>query len=250
MELTPIQQELKNSLTSSELVEQWGGAIAQIKSVTDIQLIAANRQIPTLADVSVVFGNDTVIKIISEHLRSLCKSADTGLTTYQFADTSLLIATEYYYLNLAELSYFFRGCKIGRYGQLVWGSSLNIQQMMTAARRFLTERNEAIDRNEKKLIEQRKEKGFMKISTAGQAIVSGANSVIKINQKAKSDFNEFCALFPDLPKEYPPQTWWKAWRGEEDALDLVYGGKRRPAWRNPETDIGEYLCEYNISQKK
>nr|WP_320058806.1 hypothetical protein [uncultured Bacteroides sp.] len=249
MELTPIQQELKNSLTSSELVEQWGGAIAQIKSVTDIQLIAANRQIPTLADVSVVFGNDTVIKIISEHLRSLCKNADTGLTTYQFADTSLLIATEYYYLNLAELSYFFRGCKIGRYGQLVWGSSLNIQQMMTAARRFLTERNEAIDRNEKRLIEQRKEKGFMKINMAAQCIVSGTDYIRDINEKAKNDFNAFCGLFPNLPKSYSPQTWWNAWKGENEALKLIYNGEC-PSPYIAERDIGEYLCEYNISLKK
>ncbi len=227
------------------MVEQWSGAIAQINSVTDIQVIAANRQIPTLADVSIAFGNDTVVKIISEHLFSLCKNADTELTTYQFADTSLLIATEYYYLNLAELSYFFRGCKIGKYGQLVWGSSLNVQQMMTAIRRFLIERNEAVERNEKKLLEERKAKGFIKIDTAAQSIVSGIDSVREINKKAKNDFQMFCKLFPHVPKGYSPQIWWNAWKGEVNALKLIYKDKP-PSSSVAERDIGKYLCEYNI----
>lgn len=227
------------------MVEGWSGAIAQINSVTDIQVIAANGQIPSLADVSVVFGNDTVVKIISEHLISLCKNADTGLTTYQYADISLLIATEYYYLNLAELSYFFRGCKIGRYGQLVWGSNLNVQQMMTAIRRFLAERSEALERNEKKLIEERKERGFTRIDTAAQSIVSGIDSVREMNEKAKSDFQTFCRLFPHIPKDYSPQIWWEAWKGEEDALKLIYKGDC-PSFNNAERDIGKYLCEYNI----
>lgn len=247
-ELTQKQTDLKNSLTASQLVEMWGGAISQLNAVTDLCLIAANKKIPTIADVSVVFGNDTAVSLISEHLLSLCKNADRELTAYQFIDTSLLIATEYYFLNLSEISFFFRGCKTGKYGQIVWGQTLNIQQVMTAARTFLKERNTSIEQNEKERVEIQKEKGFIKIDDAAVSYVAGANSIHGLNEKAKNDFKAFCELFPSIPSNYTPNVWWEAWRGNEDALKVIYGPEP-PTHNVAENDIGKYLCDYNIRNK-
>ena len=229
------------------MVNQWGGAIAQLNSVTDLCLIAANKNIPTIADVSASFGNDTAVRIISEHLLSLCKNVDRELTAYQFVDTALLLATEYYFLNLSELSLFFRNCKTGKYGQLVWGSSLNIQQIMTATRTFLRERSSAIEANERERIEKQKEKGFARIDTAAQSMVAGVGSIRELNKKAKTDFKAFCELFPKLPNKYSPQIWWKGWRGEKDALKVIYGDDP-PKADIAERDIGKYLCEFNVRE--
>lgn len=244
-----MQQELKNSLTPSELVSKWGGAIAQLNSVTDLRLIAANESIPTIADVSVSFGNDTAVSVISEHLFSLCKNVDRELTIYQFFDTALLFATEYYFLNLSELSLFFRNCKTGKYGQLVWGGSLNIQQIMTATRTFLKERNSAIEANEQERIEKQTEKGFAKIDDAAISYISGIDSIKELNKKAKNDFKAFCKLFPAIPNDYKPNIWWEAWRGNKDALKVIYGPEP-PSNSTAEKDIGKYLCYYNIKNKK
>lgn len=230
------------------MVSQWGGAIAQINCTTDLQLIAANKSIPTIADISVVFGNDTAVRIISEHILSLCKNADRELTAYQFIDTALLFATEFFFLNLSETAQFFRNCKTGKYGQLVWGSSLNVQQIMAATRLFLRERSSAIEANERERIEKQKEKGFARIDTAAQSMVVGVESIREFNKKAKNDFKAFCELFPKLPSDYTSKIWWEAWRGNIDAIKAIYG-PNSPSVKEAETDIGKYLCDYNIQKR-
>lgn len=242
-----MQQELRSSLTPSELVSLWGGAIAQLNSVSDLRIIAANKSIPTIADVSVAFGNDTAVSIILEHLLSLCKNVDRELTAYQFVDTALLIATEFYFLNLSELALFFRNCKTGKYGQLVWGSSLNVQQIMTATRTFLGERISAINSNEKERIEKQKDKSFIRIDTAAQSMIVGVESIRELNKKAKNDFKTFCELFPKLPSDYPSDIWWEAWRGNVDAVKAIYGPDH-PSMQEAERYIGKYLCDYNIQE--
>ncbi len=231
------------------MVSQWGGAIAQLNSVTDLCLIAANKNIPTIADVSASFGNDTAVRIISEHLLSLCKNVDRELTAYQFIDTALLFATEFFFLNLSETAQFFRNCKTGKYGQLVWGNSLNVQQIMSATRLFLIERKSAIEANERERIEKQKEKSFARIDTAAQNMVVGVESIRELNKKAKNDFKAFCELFPKLPSDYTSNIWWEAWRGNIDAIKAIYGPDP-PDTKEAETDIGKYLCEYNIYKNK
>ena len=62
-------------------------------------------------------------------------------------------------------------------------------------------------------------------------------------------FEAFLKFFPYLPDRYPPEVLWRAWRGDNEALQTIYGDKI-PAKEVAEKDIGMYLCNYNIAKSK
>lgn len=223
-QLTPRQQELKRSLTPSQLVEAWSGTVAQIRAQQDLMTIANNPNIPTIADVSRAFGNETAIKIIANHLQSLCNFGDTEVKLEQFLDTALLIATEYFYLNLSELCLFFRRCKLGQYGQIVWGSKLNIQQVMSALYQFRRDRVEAISKREQ---EERKKEPKIPTATRMVFLHRGLEGARKLRLQAKTDYSAFRKLFPKLPKDKQPEEYWEAWKTNEK-------------------NVGMKLCEFNM----
>jgi len=80
--------------------------------------VAANGEIPTLADVGVVFGNSTSVQIITSHLESVLKYSGVELSREQMAETALAILSGYWFLNLAELCIFFTRLKNGITGSL------------------------------------------------------------------------------------------------------------------------------------
>ena len=219
-----MQQELRRSSTASQLVEEWGGAIAQINMKEDLMQIAGANNIPSLVDVSRSFGNKTAINIISSHLKSLCQFGDTEVSLTQFVDTAMLIATEYYYLNLSELCLFFRRCKLGVYGQVVWGSKLNIQQVMSALYQFSRDRVEAITKRESEQLQQQPK---IPMATRIVFIHQGIDRVRKLNAKAKQDYSAFRQLFPKLPADKEPMEYWELWKRDEK-------------------NVGMRLCEFNL----
>lgn len=222
--MTPIQQELKRSLTQSQLVREWSGTIAQINVKQNLLVIAGAKNIPTLADVTRAYDNTTAITIIANHLQSLCSFGDTVVKEDQFIDTALLIATEYYYLNLSELCLFFRRCKLGQYGQLVWGAKLNIQQVMSALYQFSRDRVEAITKKE---IEEQNAKPKVPMASRMVFIQQGLSGLKALKEKAQTDYNAFRELYPRLPEDMRPEEYWSAWKVDE---------------RN----VGMKLCEFNM----
>ena len=88
-ELTPLQISLKTGSTASQLVDEWGGTIAQLNMGAPLYDVAANGEIPTLADVGVVFGNSTSVQIIPSHLESVLKYSGVELSREQMAETAL-----------------------------------------------------------------------------------------------------------------------------------------------------------------
>lgn len=159
-ELTPLQISLKTGSTASQLVDEWGGTIAQLSMGAPLYDVAANGEIPTLADVGVVFGNSTSVQIITSHLESVLKYAGVELSREQMAETALAILSGYWFLNLAELCIFFIRLKNGNYGQFVWGKSLNNQAVMVALSDFCKERREVIIRKETERMARAVEKAF------------------------------------------------------------------------------------------
>ncbi|UVV61723.1 DUF4373 domain-containing protein [Bacteroides fragilis] len=147
-ELTPLQISLKTGSTASQLVDEWGGTIAQLNMGASLYDVAANGEIPTLADVGVVFGNSTSVQIITSHLESVLKYAGVELSREQMAETALAILSGYWFLNSAELCIFFTRLKNGNCGQFVWGKILNNQAVMVALSDFCKERREVIIRKE------------------------------------------------------------------------------------------------------
>ena len=210
------------------MVEKWGGAIAQLHVNKDLSAIAGKQNTPSIADVSKAFDNETAINIISKHLLSLCVLGDATLKPEQFFDSALLIASEYYYLSLSELSLFFRRAKLGFYGQLVWGVKLNIQQVMTALFQFSKDRKEAIVQRETEIT---RKTPTPSTKTRLVFITQGIDRVRDLNSRAKSDYNAFRELFPCLPSDRNAKVYWRAWRIKEK-------------------QVGKYLCEYNINKMK
>ena len=142
------------------MVDEWGGTIAQLNMGAPLYDVAANGEIPTLADVGVVFGNSTSVRIITSHLESVLKYAGVELSREQMAETALAILSGYWFLNLAELCIFFTRLKNGSCGQLVWGKSLNNQAVMVALSDFCKERREVIIRKETERMARAVEKAF------------------------------------------------------------------------------------------
>lgn len=248
-ELTPIQQALQTGLTASQLVNEWSGTIAQLNCNVPLCDVVYADNIPTLADVGRSFSNSTSIEIITEHLKSVLRYAGVELSNAQLAETALSILSSYWYLNLAELCIFFSQLKNGSRGQFVWGTKINNQAIMVALSDFCKDRRREIERKEEGLTRQEVEKGYSRNENLIKDIVLGAQSVKEEREKAKRDFKAFCEFFPYLPEQYNPIVLWKAWGGDKDALQGIYG-ENIPPIEVAEMDIGRYLCQYNIAKNK
>lgn len=216
--LTPLQLALRQSLTASQLVDEWSGTLAQINVKQDIMEVASKSNIPTLADVTRAFDNGTAVTVIANHLHSLCSFGDTTVKQDQFLDTALLIATEYYFLNLSELCLFFRRCKIGKYGQIVWGQRLNIQQVMTALYQFVRERAEAINKRESQNIAH--QQAMMRTEDV-PVLMGGLDELHEMQKEARKHYSIFRKIFPRLPPDLSPQEYWAAWKQDENRVGRI-----------------------------
>jgi uncharacterized SAM-dependent methyltransferase len=93
------------------LVDDWSGTQAQLNCNLTLAQAIRIEGIPTLADINVVFGNATSVRIITEHLQSILRYAGIDIAPQQLAETALSILASYYFLNLAELCIFFTQLK-------------------------------------------------------------------------------------------------------------------------------------------
>lgn len=247
--MTPIQTALQAGLTALQLADNWGGTIAQLNCNFQLSEVVNSERIPTLTDVSRAFGNSVSVKIITSHLNSVLHYSDVKLTDAQLAETALAILQGYWFLNLAELCIFFSQLKCGVRGQIVWGSRMNNQALMVELAEFCKERRTAIGRIETEKQKEAMERSFSRLETHAASIVSGIDQVRETAKKAHDDLKDFCAFFPEIPLTYSPEVWWKAWRGEKEALKLIYGDNQPPI-DIAVADIGKYLCRYNIQNHK
>lgn len=231
------------------MVDEWSGTTAQLNCFVELKDIANANEIPTLADVNVVFGNSTSVRIIVGHLQSIFRYAGVELLDSQLAETSMSMLSSYWYLNLAELCLFFCQLKNGSRGQFVWGARINNQAIMVALSDFSKDRRREIERKENERIQRQVEKGFSRLEDCSQNIVIGTMKVREKAEFAKQDYIAFCEFFPYLPECYDPVILWKAWGGDKEALHQIYGDNI-PVSEIAEKDIGSYLCDYNISKTK
>lgn len=237
------------------MVANWSGTEAQMKCTMPLSEVVKCEGIPTLADVSRVYGNVTVLSVISEHLRSVFRYAGIDMNLGDekvrgmIAETSIAIASGYYFLNLYELGIFFNQLKTGQRGQFVWGSRINNQAIMVALNDFASDRREAIVRMENDQAKEEAAKGYVRIDDAASAMVQGVQSVQKLAEKAKNDYKAFRTLFPLLPNNYKPEDLFGAYGGKETAIRAVYGNNAPPS-EVASRDIYGYLCEYNCRMSR
>lgn len=238
------------------MVADWG-ASSQNKCDFSLRQIAAHKDIPSVADVNRVYGNVTMISIVSDHLRGVLKYVGVDVSAealqsnqtlaIQIFDTANIIASNYYYLNLMELALFFREVKAGKRGQVVWGSKLNTQELMVRLSEFVSDRACAIERNEMESKKEQEKKGFANIKQAGAAITEGLSGWRRMLEKAKTNYGCFLQMFPKFPN-YPPMCWYNAWLGDKAALSSVFGDVGVIP-ENYEDAIIKHLCDYNVTNK-
>lgn len=103
--LTPLQQTLRNGSTASQLVDDWSGTQAQLNCNLTLAQAIRIEGIPTLADINVVFGNATSVRIITEHLQSILRYAGIDIAPQQLAETALSILASYYFSIWPSFAY-------------------------------------------------------------------------------------------------------------------------------------------------
>lgn len=253
--MTVRQISLKNGSTATRMVADWGSS-SQSKCDCDLRQIAANKDIPSVADVNVVYGNAVMVAIVSDHLRGLLRYVGVDVSAQalqsnqilamQILDTANIIASNYYFLNLMELALFFREVKSGKRGQVVWGSKLNTQELMVRLSEFVADRACAIDKNETEAKKEAEKKSFSTIKQAGAAITDGVTGWRRMLQEAKTNYDRFLQMFPKFPKSIAPIVWYNAWLGNQEALDTVFNGETP---ENYEDAIIKHLCDYNVANK-
>ena len=254
-DMTVRQISLKNGSTATRMVADWG-ASSQNKCDCDLRQIAANKDIPSVADVNVVYGNAVMVAIVSDHLRGLLRYVGIDVSAQalqsnqilamQILDTANIIASNYYFLNLMELALFFREVKSGKRGQVIWGNKLNTQELMVRLSEFVSDRACAIDKNEMEEKKEREQRGFTNIKQAGAAITDGVNGWRKMLEEAKTNYNQFLQMFPKFPQSIAPVVWYNAWLGNTEALEIVFNGE---APENYEDAIIKHLCDYNVTNQ-
>lgn len=237
------------------MVADWG-ASSQNKCDVSLRQVANHKDIPSVADVNCVYGNATMVAIISDHIRGVLKyvgidvSAEAlqsnQLLAIQIFDTANIIASNYYYLNLMELALFFREVKSGKRGQVVWGNKLNTQQLMVRLAEFVSDRALAIERNEMDEKKERDQKGFSNIKQAGAAIAGGLDGWRRMLVEAKNNYNTFLSMFPKFHPILTPISWYNAWLGDFEPLEIIFGDNIPKSY---EDEIIKQLCDYNVANK-
>lgn len=241
---------LKTSLTASQLVSNWAGTAAQMKCTLPLSEAVKLTGIPTVSDVSRVYGNVVSLSLVSEHLRSVFRYAgidmnlDDARMRSMIAETALAIVSGYYFLNLYELCIFFNQLKTGQRGQVVWGSKINNQAVMVALNEFAQDRREAIIKMENERYNEQAARGYTRIGDAAAAMVKGVTGIRNLAEKAKKDYKAFRELFPSLPNDYKPSDLFEAYGGKEAAIRAIYGDNA-PTAELASRDIYGFLCDYN-----
>lgn len=256
-DMTALQISLKNGSTSTRMVADWG-ASAQNKCDCSLRQIAAHKDIPSVADVNVVYGNAVMVTIVSDHLRGILRYVGIDVSpnalqsnqilAMQILDTANIIAFNYYFLNLMEIALFFREIKSGKRGQVVWGNKLNTQELMVRLSEFVSDRAAAISKNELEAKKEQEEKGFTNIKQAGAAITESLNGWRRMLEEAKTNYDRFLQTFPKFPKDIAPMCWYSAWLGDTCALELCFGNMKDVP-ENYEDAIIKLLCDYNVANK-
>lgn len=184
--LTPLQQTLRNGSTASQLVDNWSGTQAQLNCNLTLAQAIRIEGIPTLADINVVFGNATSVRIITEHLQSILRYAGIDITPQQLAETALSILASYYFLNLAELCIFFTQLKNGSRGQFVWGNRINNQSIIVALSDFCRDRRDEHVKLSNETAMKQSQKGFTRIEDAACAMIEGVKNIQELKKRLKT----------------------------------------------------------------
>lgn len=119
------------------------------KSNLTLADIALNENIPSLANVCSVYGEDSAVRWLKIQFDSLNDYAEQGkgITDFQLDELCNLIIGEYYWMNLAEICNFISRFKLGKYGQFY--GAIGPMKITSAMLDYVRERRIDIERYER-----------------------------------------------------------------------------------------------------
>jgi hypothetical protein len=128
------------------------------KSNLTLADIALNDNIPSLANIRSVYGEDNALRWLKVQFDSLNDYAEQGkgITDTQLDELCILVLGEYYWMNLAEICNFISRFKLGKYGQFY--GSIGPMKISCSLLEYVKERRIDIDRHEREQYRIQREK--------------------------------------------------------------------------------------------
>lgn len=128
------------------------------KSNLTLADIAKNDNIPSLANIRSVYGEDSAVRWLKVQFDSLNDYAEQGkgITDSQLNELCNLVLGEYYWMNLAEICNFIVRFKIGKYGQFY--GSIGPMKITCSLLEYIKERRidiERYERNQYRMLRQK-----------------------------------------------------------------------------------------------
>lgn len=128
------------------------------KSNLTLADIAKNDNIPSLANIRSVYGEDSAVRWLKVQFDSLNDYAEQGkgITDSQLNELCNLVLGEYYWMNLAEICNFIARFKIGKYGQFY--GSIGPMKITCSLLEYIKERRidiERYERNQYRMLRQK-----------------------------------------------------------------------------------------------
>lgn len=119
------------------------------KSNLTLADIAKNDNIPSLANIRSVYGEDSAVRWLKVQFDSLNDYAEQGkgITDSQLNELCDLVLGEYYWMNLSEICNFIARFKIGKYGQFY--GSIGPMKITCSLLEYIKERRIDIERYER-----------------------------------------------------------------------------------------------------
>ncbi len=119
------------------------------KSNLTLADIALNENIPSLANVRSVYGEDNAVRWLKIQFDSLNDYAEQGkgITDTQLNELCNLVLGEYFWMNLAEICNFIAKFKLGKYGQFY--GAIGPMKITRAMLDYVKERRIDIERYER-----------------------------------------------------------------------------------------------------
>lgn len=128
------------------------------KSNLTLADIAKNDNIPSLANIRSVYGEDSAVRWLKVQFDSLNDYAEQGkgITDSQLNELCNIVLGEYYWMNLAEICNFIARFKIGKYGQFY--GSIGPMKITCSLLEYIKERRidiERYERNQYRMLRQK-----------------------------------------------------------------------------------------------
>lgn len=119
------------------------------KSNLTLADIAMNDNIPSLSIICSVYGEDNALRWLKVQFDSLNDYAEQGkgIADSQLDELCILVLSEYYWMNLAEICNFISRIKLGKYGQFY--GAIGPMKITCSLLEYIKERRIDIERYER-----------------------------------------------------------------------------------------------------